>query len=330
MPGYLKKRALIVTIFVLQTACMEAQDVYFSQFYFNLIGLNPAYSGESGERAAVLTYRNQWPGSNARYVTYSAGYDQPSQFLHGGIGFLLSRDEQGGGIFNRHTFDAIYAYHLDVNGDISLNAGFQAGIVQKSLNAGNLILPDMIDPNTGNLIAGGEQIASEQIIFPDFTFGLVTGYKNFYGGIVLSHLTKPQESFSVEGIRLYRKITIHAGGNINLGGSYSAGDALFLSPNIIFQQQGPFKQLNYGFYLSKNVVFGGFWVRQNLSPRLDALIFSTGVNIGNARLGYSYDLNIPGNGIKIKTYGAHEVTFRLQFQYNVKRKKYKAIKCPKI
>jgi type IX secretion system PorP/SprF family membrane protein len=330
MPRYLTKLALITTIFVLRTAWLEAQDFYFSQFYFNLIALNPAYSGETGERAAVLTYRNQWPGSNAQYVTYNAGYDQPSQFLHGGIGFLVSRDEQGGGILNRHTIDAQYAYHLEVNREISLNAGFQAGLVQKSLNTTGLVLPDMLDPSTGNIIPGSEQVASQQKIFPDFSFGMVAGYKNFYGGIVLSHLTRPQESFSGRGVPLNRKLTVHAGGNINLEGRYGNDEGLFLSPNIIFQQQGSFKQLNYGFYLSKNSILAGFWVRQNLSPKLDALIFSTGVNIGNARLGYSYDLNIPGNGIKMKTYGAHEVTFRLQFQYNVKRKKYKAIKCPKI
>ena len=65
-----------------------------------------------------------------------------------------------------------------------------------------------------------------------------------------------------------------------------------LSPNLIYQQQGPFKQLNTGMYMIEYPLLFGMWYRNNLSVKPDALIFLLGIATGRFQLGYSFDYTL--------------------------------------
>ena len=74
-----------------------AQDPTFTQFYSNPIYLNPAFAGSHGCPRFALNYRNECPNLSGNYVTYSAAYDQFFKNLSGGIGIIMTHDEQGQG-----------------------------------------------------------------------------------------------------------------------------------------------------------------------------------------------------------------------------------------
>lgn len=82
----MNKKKLILTFIALLAGLFKlvAQDVTFSQFYSNQLYLNPAFAGSIGTPRVALQYRNQWPGFNKAYETYSLGFDFPDRSLKGG------------------------------------------------------------------------------------------------------------------------------------------------------------------------------------------------------------------------------------------------------
>src|ERR1700761_772165 len=89
---------VLFPILVLATCLfnLKAQDPQFTQFYANPLYLNPAFAGTARCPRIAMNYRNQWPnlGQGASYVTYSASYDMHVNALAGGIGVLVTTDNQ--------------------------------------------------------------------------------------------------------------------------------------------------------------------------------------------------------------------------------------------
>ena len=136
---------MIANSFLFRSESIQAQDVSFSQFYSNRLYLNPGLAGvENDTRRIFLNYRNQWPQLGSSFVSYSASYDQFIEPLHGGIGIRVFNDRQGGGAIQEFSLHLDYAYHLKVSRRLSINAGFEAGFVQKSLNTDDFLLGNMI------------------------------------------------------------------------------------------------------------------------------------------------------------------------------------------
>jgi type IX secretion system PorP/SprF family membrane protein len=188
----------------------------------------------------------------------------------------------------------------------------------------------MIDPLTGNLLPTAEKPPEQSRIgVPDFSAGIFLGYDDLvYGGISVDHLSQPKIGFySDVETQLYMKFTIHAGGNINLHKKGSIGQEreFSLSPNILYQQQFQFHQLNVGLYLTIEPFVGGVWYRYNFENS-DAVIPMIGFFYKNIRVGYSYDYTI--SNLKGSTNGAHEVSASWQFPCLSKLRRLHAIKSP--
>jgi hypothetical protein len=81
--------------------------------------------------------------------------------------------------------------------------------------------------------------------------------------------------------------------------------------------------------LLNNQVLAGVWVRQNLGIRFSSLIFSVGYVTNNFSLRYSYDYQLSSPTVKLPIMGAHEISLILTPEGD-KKKKRRAIKCPKI
>lgn len=297
--------------------------------YSNRLYLNPAFAGvEKDLRRIFLNYRNQWPGIGSSFVSYTASYDQYIEPLHGGIGFRVFNDKQGDGAIQEFSISMDYSYHLKVSRKFTLNAGFEASFVQKSLITSGFILGDMIDPLTGMPdIQSLETYNSEKFSYPDFAVGLSGFYENYYGGISVSHILKPSDAVNS---RIPRKLIAYAGAMIPVYEKRFGKEVLKLSPNIIYQQQMNFNQIYYGLEtVIQNQLLTGIWVRQNLGLRFSSLIFSVGYITNSYRLRYSYDQQLSSPTIQLPNLGAHEISFILLLE-SVKKIKHQAIKCPKI
>ncbi len=301
----------------------RAQDPEFTQFYANPLYLNPAFAGTARCPRVVMNYRNQWPALSGTFVTTSASYDQHVQSLYGGLGLLVTNDRAGKGTLNTTTISGIYSYQLALSRTFSIKAGFQATYFQKSLDWNKLTFGDMIDPRKGFIYNTNDTPRGGTVSNVDFSAGFLGFSENYFFGGAVHHLTEPNESLlaTPEGSPLPMKITGHAGAVIPLtNDKYSENDAK-ISPNILFQQQDNFQQLNMGIYISKGPIVGGLWYRNK-----DSFIALVGFQTDVIKFGYSYDVTV--SKLTNATAGSHEVSLTLQFDCKPKRKRFRTISCP--
>ena len=308
---------------------VNGQDVFFSQFFNNILYLNPAYAGSAHQARISAAYRNQMPALGSPYVTYNASYDQPVKALQGGLGINIMNDAQGPAL-NRMSADAIYSYFLAVSPDFVINAGFQASYTHRFLKTAGMILPDGLDA-TGIYIGHSEPIADMSKGYPDFAVGFVMYNRIAYGGVSMHHLTKPNTSYSKTYHQpLPRKLTVHAGVILSIYEKKLGREALKLNPNLVYLHQGGFRQANYGLNVIYNYLYAGLWFRHSASFALNAFSVHFGYEHDFFRIGYSYDFNVMDPWRTMRNMGAHEVTFLLKLEYKKgQRVNFKAIKCPK-
>jgi type IX secretion system PorP/SprF family membrane protein len=318
------KKAILVSAAVLSFLVIPqrvfAQDPQFTQFYANPLYLNPALAGSKLCPRICFNYRNQWPGISAAYATTSASFDKMVYDLHGGIGLIATNDESGTGTIKTTTVSGIYSYHQPITRFFSVAAAMEATFTQKSLDWSKVNFGDMIDPARGFVYQTGETPGPASRSNLDISTGIV-GYSDYYFfGFSVHHLTQPNESLLTGGTStLPIKYTAHAGANIPIGDRRNPD--VVLSPNIIWQQQQDFQELNLGLYIKKDAIVGGLWYRNR-----DSFILLIGIDRGNIRIGYSYDLTV--SRLTNTTSGAHEVSFAIGFACKKHKKVYRPGICP--
>ena len=148
------KNIFVLFIFVIVSEAALAQDPTFTQFYANPLYLNPAFAGSNNCPRFALNYRNEWPNLSGNYTTYSASYDQHIKNISGGIGVLVTHDEQGQGTIKTNMLGLIYSYHLKITRKFSIRFGAQASYYQKSLDSYIYMYSFNINPIHNNNYSG--------------------------------------------------------------------------------------------------------------------------------------------------------------------------------
>ena len=315
--------SIILSTFTLFNTQIYSQDPVFTQFYSNPIYLNPALTGTHMCPRVSMNYRNQWPGISGTFVTSAFSYDQHVSSLHGGLGLMFVNDQASNSLVNTRI-SGIYSYQMKVSRKFSIRTGFEATYWQKSLDWNQLTFGDMIDPirgfvyNTQDIPRGGT------VGGLDLSAGIVGFSEQFYIGFAAHHLTEPDESMlSNNSSPIPRKYTGHIGAMIPLAGKASKYETeeAFISPNILYRRQGSFQQINMGIYLSKGPLVGGVWYRNQ-----DAFILLVGMQMGQVKFGYSYDVTV--SKLSMATSGSHELSLQLNFDCKPKKRTYRTISCP--
>ncbi len=320
----IKRSTLIVLAligFLANTA--QAQDPSFSQFYANPLYLNPAFAGTARCPRICMNFRDQWPNIAGTFVTSSISYDQYVRPLSGGIGVLITNDRAGQGTINTLNVSGIYAYQLNVSPGFSIKFGMQATYGQKQLDWSKLNFGDEIDPRSG-FVKKTDEIPPPSLVknYADFSAGFMAYGEHFYIGGAVNHLTRPDVSFfSMGGSRLPMKITAHAGAIIPLNKGSRFSTPVTISPNILYQRQQAFQQLNVGFYVNRGPIVGGFWYRNR-----DSFIVLVGIQQNFFRIGYSYDITT--SKLTNATAGSHEVSMAFFIPCKPPVKRFRTISCP--
>lgn len=321
-----KISVIILLLFVLigGQKTSYGQDPMFTQFYANPLYLNPAFAGSKTCPRIALNYRNEWPNISGNFVTMAAAYDQKVASLYGGLGLVVMTDNAAKTIKTTRV-SAVYAYNHAITRKFSMNFGVEATYFQKSLDWNKLTFGDMIDPRRGFVYQTNDSPRGGTASNVDFSAGLIGYTDKFFIGFASHHLTEPNESLlsnnSAPG--LPRRYTAHAGAVIPLEqgmGRYSKSND-FISPNILYTQQGNFQQLNMGLYIKKNALTGGVWYRNK-----DAFIVTIGLESDYVKIGYSYDVTI--SKLSLGSGGSHEVSMGFNFACKPKKKTYRTISCP--
>jgi len=263
-----------------------------------------------------MNYRNQWPNMSGTYVTYSASYDQHIDAISGGLGLIVTQDDQGRGTLKTTSASLIYSYNRPITREFSVKMALQGGFFQKNLDRNKLNFGDMIDPRRGFVWNTNELIPSQNKTNLDFSAGILGYSKRYFFGFAANHISQPDEGL-LGPSKLPVKFTGHAGAMFTL----SKDNDTYISPNVLFQQQQNFSQLNLGVYFVKGSFVGGLWYRNQ-----DAFVVLLGLQTDHFKVGYSYDITT--SRLASNTAGSHEVSLQIQFACKPAKKKYRTISCP--
>jgi len=309
-----------ISVFSLLGERVYAQDPQFSQFYANPLYLNPAMAGSKVCPRIALNTRLQWTAISGNYRTYAASFDMHANALQGGVGIRLMRDEAGQSTIVSHSMALMYSYHIKLSSRFSLRLGAEVGFMQRALDTRNLNFGDQIDDRYGFIYTTNEVFENADKTMFDAGAGAIIYSDIFYGGVAFHHINEPNEGF-LGNSKLPFKFTAHAGANIPIGRRRKYAGEGFISPNILFQLQQSFYQLNIGLYAGKGPFVGGIWYRSN-----DSFIALVGFQKGIFKVGYSYDITI--SRLTNATAGSHEISLGFQFGCKPPRKRFKTFVCP--
>lgn len=312
-------RYIYLLLFVLSLCTIRAQDPIFSQFHASPLHLNAALSGLSESPTIHLNYRNQWPGIQNAYATYSASYSQYAPSLRSGFGMLVLADVAGNGIYNTTQAGAFYSYDIRFDEDFYVRIGMEGHFVNKRLNWSKLLFLDQIDPEFGAVGPGGQTPPSaEEVGYPSISYfdvgaGILVRHKAWYAGASFKHLNAPRQGFlNVSSLsnQLPLRISLHGGAEIPLNAHNKLKKQTFISPNLLFAKQRDFMQLQFGSYIQGETLLGGLGFRHSFGNG-DAIICTGGIRWDIFQVAYSYDITV--SRLSVQSGGAHELSLVLRF-----------------
>lgn len=319
---------IYIWILLLGMSKVWAQDPHFSQYYANPIYTNPAFAGGSFVGRMSMNYRSQWPNIAGTYRTFSAAYDEHFNDLSGGIGFMVTNDEAGVGTLRSFSANFIYSYQLIITKSLTMRAGLQAGIVQKTIDFSKLIFLDQIMAQNGVVKATAETPTDGPIIYPNFAAGAVLYSTKFYAGFAMHNLNQPRQGFyKTTDSRIPIRFTAHGGLVIPVKKSRDPKKTTNFYPNVLYMQQAFTSQINLGAYYNQGpVVFGMYFRQTRENP--DALIFLLGIRTQKVKIGFSYDhvLSEISSGAK----QSYEVSLGFELKKKVPKKATRPIRCPEF
>src|SRR5690606_38111095 len=152
-----------------------------------------AFAGTARCPRFCLNYRNQWPAITGSYVTYSFSGDVHLDALSGGIGVLVTSDDQASGVLRTTNASFLYSYQAVINREFSLKFGLQATYMQKALDINRLHFGDMIDYRRGFVWNTQEARPSANKANADFSVGMLGFSKTYFFGLAAHHINQPDE-----------------------------------------------------------------------------------------------------------------------------------------
>ncbi len=309
---------LLTTLCLLAACRLLAQDPVFSQFYALPLQLNPGFAGSAYAPRVGIIYRNQWTGFDNAYRTYAVSYEQNLDRLNSGIGFQVTGDNAGNGIYKTNRFSGIYAYRLNITDEFNIRLGVEGGVHQTSLDWDKLLFPDQLDPIDGPIFESGDltpDITSRTRF--DVSAGMLLLHERWYAGVALKHLNTPNEGILLINDNLSRGLpllyNLHGGFDILVKPGNKHREASFFSPNFLFVAQGPYQQLNVGAYGAFGSFYGGLWFRHTFRNS-DAAIILAGFRQGMLKIGLSYDFTV--SGLAANAGGTYELSIGIQLKSN--------------
>lgn len=338
-----KKHSLITAICLLLFTGLVAQDVAMSQYFSAPLHLNPALAGISFGPRVTANYRNQWSGLgdgfNGGFTTYMAGVDLHILPMRGGIGALFEADQISNNLYSSYKATVMYSQQIKINRKMAIKIGLSGSYIHARIKWNELLWSDMINPYTGfyNNVnipnPTNEPIpAKTRSDQGDMGAGFVFFTEKLYAGFAVNNLLQRKESINgLDNTAISPRFTVHFGSVLPLRHKKEMRYNIWLSPNVLFLNQGKAFQVQATLLSGISFVYFGLGARYAIyNP--DAVIGYLGVKKGKFRVGYSYDYTI--SKLMNKTGGSHELSFTFNFtgdDNSLNPKKMKGyVPCPDI
>lgn len=300
----MKKSLILLIATILSSTFAKAQyDAMFTQYMFNEMYINPAYTGSKDAMAVNLTHRQQWVNFPGRPITTAFTVHEPLANNKMGLGISVLNEQIGK--LSRNLVYLNYAYRVKVGETGHLSFGLMAGI-HNQVNK----LSELKATETGDI-----QISQNtpSLISPNFGAGIYYYTKKFYAGISIPRMIDDSYLFNQTGdiIKSTKVDVSKFHYYLTIGNVFEINDNLKIKPQAMVKmvQNAPLQyDVNVNF-LIKNKIWTGVSYRSGADV---SVLLGLQVN-PQFLVNYSYDYSLT----KIQKYsqGSHEITLGYLFSY---------------
>jgi type IX secretion system PorP/SprF family membrane protein len=180
------KITYILALCLMSTVGFSQQDPLYSQYMFNMMGINPAYAGSRDILSVTAVARMQWVGLKGAPTSQLLTGDFAMKNKKIGLGMQIYNDKIG--VMKTTGFNFNYAYRISMKTGI-LALGLQGGLSSFRANYRDIDL----GTNTGNDIAFSENVNE---IKPTIGAGVFFSTDHYYIGFSCPHLLNQKHSYN--------------------------------------------------------------------------------------------------------------------------------------
>ena len=299
-------KVIVIIFIVLSYASFEkvlAQtEPMYSQYMYNMLGVNPAYAGSREVLGLNFFQRNQWSGLRGAPKTTSLNLDQSISEGKIGLGIQMFSDQLG--VEEASGINGFLSSRIKVSENGILSAGLSVGFMNYQFNSLDVLNRIRTDDNVFVTVIPSQWN-------PSVGFGLYYNTDQFYMGISSPSLLKSRlakyENFA-SGIQKTDDFHLFT----TMGYVIKINEEVNLKPSTMIKMVSgaPIE-----FDLNTNV-----WLRDILGLGVsyrtgDAVIGMAEIQASpNLRFGYAYDM--PFSPLKAYTRGSHEIMIRYEWGNN--------------
>ncbi|MEI6152249.1 MAG: type IX secretion system membrane protein PorP/SprF [Chitinophagia bacterium] len=298
-----------VLLFAFQKSIAQTEPMY-SQYMFNMLGLNPAYAGSREATSFNLFQRRQWIGLQGAPQTTSFSLDQSMLNKRAGWGIQFYDDKIG--VEKADGINIMGSTRVQVSENGILSGGLSLGLMNYRIDLMNV---------TGRYTPNDPAFYSNLNKWtPSLGLGIYYNTDNFYAGVSIPNLLKSRlTAFDLikSGLQKVNQKHIFLTSGIVL----PINEDLKLKPSTMIKivEGAPIEaDLNTNIWL-RDIIGLGVSYRTG-----DAIIGMAEIQATeNLRFGYAYDITI--SPLKYYNTGTHEIMIRYElgnFKTKIKSTRY--------
>lgn len=291
------KKLIFISILLLSITSNAQQIPLQSQYMFNGVALNPAYTGSEDALSIVGTFRAQWIGFPGAPTTQALTVHTPFKKMKAAAGVQVYADQIG--ITRRTGVFGSYAYNLRFPSS-TLTFGVSGGVNFLQSYFSRLQGNDQVD----NEIAQDSPLG----IMPNFSLGLHYFSKKYFVSFSLPQFL----THDFDGLK-YKLRNDFSNYNVMFGGGvlFNVGQNTELKPSILskYRSDSPMQfDFNLMAAFDQKIEVG-------LSYRTQEALVALFKVKARDHFSIMYSFGFPLSPIYRYTYGSHELSVKYNFYY---------------
>jgi type IX secretion system PorP/SprF family membrane protein len=275
----------------------------YSQYMYNMLGVNPAYAGNREALSLNFFQRNQWVGIKGAPKTTSISMDQ--SIKDGKLGWGIQVYDDRLGVEAASGLNGMLSTRIQVSEKGILSGGLSFGMMNYRINLNDV--NNRNNPNDPSFIS----IDNPSKWNPSLGMGIYYNTDRFYAGLATPSILKARlASYEnmITSIQTSNAFHLFA----NAGYVFDINEDVKLKPSTMVKMVSgaPIEtDINLNVWLKDLLGFGASYRTGDAFVGMVELQATS-----NLRFGYAYDL--PFNPLKYFTRGSNELMLRYEFGNN--------------
>jgi type IX secretion system PorP/SprF family membrane protein len=284
----------------------------YSQYMYNMLGVNPAYAGNREALSLNFFQRNQWVGIKGAPKTTSISMDQ--SIKDGKLGWGIQVYDDRLGVEAASGLNGMLSTRIQVSEKGILSGGLSFGMMNYRINLNDV--NNRNNPNDPSFIS----IDNPSKWNPSLGMGIYYNTDRFYAGLATPSILKARlASYEnmITSIQTSNAFHLFA----NAGYVFDINEDVKLKPSTMIKMVSgaPIEtDINLNVWLKELLGFGASYRTGDAFVGMVELQATS-----NLRFGYAYDM--PFNPLKYFTKGSHELMLRYEignFKTKIKSTRY--------